>query len=171
MLARIPLRYTSAYPTAAEREEIEGYLATVKARRAAHAEVRRVVQGVAEDVVDRMKQVYPQFARHRSAGFDKGKRDILLLTNMAANAMFLGDHDTLDDMFTHWYRTMIKGVHLPPQFMKDTFRFWLLSLEANLSAEAYSLLRPHAEHLADTLADVPVPARDEVGERRAVAAR
>ncbi len=166
MLSRIVLRYRTPYPTAQERLEIEGYLATTKARRAAHDEVRQVVVAAIDQVIARMRAAYPQFAKFHGNGFEKGHRDLVLLTNMATNAMFLGEHDTLDEMFTEWYRTVLKAVHISPQFMKDTFTVWLEELKNFLSEEAFSLLRPHAEHLANYLAQIPVPAKDETGERR-----
>jgi hypothetical protein len=165
MISRIVLRPTAAYLTASERSDIENYLATAKARRAAVEEIRRQVVPVIDRVIARQRGMYPQFARFHPQGFEKGHRDLVLLTNMAANAMFLGEYDTLDDMFTEWYRTVLKGTHLAPQFLRDTFTHWLEELEAQLSDETFALLRPHAEHLATYLSNVPVPARDETGER------
>jgi hypothetical protein len=166
MIARTVLRYRTPYPTAEERAEMENYLATAKARRAALDEVRRAVVPIIDKVIARMRAVYTQFAKFHPQGFEKGHRDLVLLTNMCANAMFLGEHDTLDDMFTEWYRTILKAVHISPQFMTDTFAAWLDELRAGLSDEAFALMRPHAEHLAAYLSQIPVPARDETGERR-----
>lgn len=166
MLSRIVLRYRTPYPTAQERSDIEGYLATSKARRAALDEVRRAVVPVIDRVIARMRVAYPQFAKFHGQGFEKGHRDLVLLTNMAANAMFLGEHETLDEMFTEWYRSVLKSIHVSPQFMKDTFAAWVEELRNGLSDEAFALMRPHAEHLTDYLTQIPVPARDETGERR-----
>jgi hypothetical protein len=166
MLSQIVLRYKTAYPTAEERVAVENYLATAKARRAALEEVRRAVVRIIDKVIVRMRAAYPQFAKFHGQGFEKGHRDLVLLTNMAANAMFLGEHETLDDMFTEWYRTVLKAVHISPQFMKDTFAAWLDELRAGLTDESFALLRPHAEHLSAYLSQIPVPARDETGERR-----
>lgn len=165
MISRIVLRLKTPYPTAKDRAEIENYLATAKARRAALDELRRATGPAIDAVITRMRGLYPQFAKFHPAGFEKGHRDLVLLTNMAGNAMFLGEHETLDDMFTVWYRTVLKGVHISPQFMKDTLSIWREELEARLSDEAYALLRPHTDHLATYLGDLPVPARDETGER------
>jgi hypothetical protein len=170
VISLVVRRLDSAYPSAPDRAAIESYLATVKSRRAALTEVRRVTAAVAEDTVERIKGLYPQFTRYHAHGYEKGRRDMALLTAMVANAMFLGEDESLDDMFTHWYRTIVKGVHMSRQFMQDTFRFWHQALEKHLSDEAYALLRPHAEHLAGIVGDLPVLARDEVGERRAAAA-
>ena len=166
MIARLLNRLDAAYPSADDRAAVDSYLATADARRAALDEVRRAAGPVAEQIIAGMRTKYPQFARHRTNGFEKGQRDMALLTNMAGNAMFLGEDDTLDDMFTHWYKTILKGVHMSPQFLRDTFDLWLAALRGQLSAGAFALLRPHAEHLAAVLSDVPVPARDETGPRR-----
>lgn len=169
MISRIVLRSKTAYPTADERAAVENYLATVKARRAALDEVRRVAVPVIDKVIVRMRAMYPQFAKFHAQGFEKGHRDLVLLTSMCANAMFMGEHDTLHDMFTEWYRTVLKAVHVSPQFLKDTFAAWLDELRAGLSDESFALMRPHAEHLSEYLSQVPVPAKDETGERRATA--
>ncbi|MDW8244629.1 MAG: hypothetical protein RMJ88_15590 [Thermogemmata sp.] len=166
MIARYVLSYKTPYPTAQERLEIENYLATVKARRAALEEVRRVVAPAIESLINRMRVAYPHFAKFHPYGFEKGQRDMVLLTNMAANAMFLGEYQTLDEMITEWYRTILKAVHISPQFLRDTFSHWQEELKLRLSDEAWGLMRPVVEHLTEYLTQVPVPAKDEVGERR-----
>jgi hypothetical protein len=166
MLTTVLNRLDAAYPSAEDRSRIENYLATVDGRRAALDEIRRQAGPVADKVMAGMRSRYPQFARHRPLGFEKGHRDMVLLTYMAGNAMFLGEHETLDDMFTHWYKTIIKAAHMSPQFMQDTFQLWHEHLRGLLSPAAWNLVRPHAEHLAELLTDLPVPARDETGERR-----
>lgn len=170
MISRVIYRLDTAYPSAEDRAAIEEYLATADARRAALDEVRQAAGPVAEKVVADIRVRYPHFGRHRSSGYDKGVRDVQLLSNMAGNAMFLGENDTLDDMFTHWYKTILKGVHMSPQFMADTFAAWQAHLKAALTPAAWGLLRPHVEHLSAALSNLPVPARDETGERKAVAA-
>ena len=109
--------------------------------------------------------MYPQFQRYHAQGFDKGVRDIELVTCMTANAMFLGEHETLDDMFTQWYWSILKALHISPQFMRDTFQQWRAALKAHLSEEAFLLMRPYAEHMSEKLSDLPVPVRDESGPR------
>jgi hypothetical protein len=154
------------YPTAKERADLTAYLATARARRSALEEVRRSAIRIVDDTLADVRRMYPQFSKIRPQGFDKGHRDMVLLTHMAANAMFLGETDTLDDMFTHWYKSILKSVHVSPQFLADSFSRWLVSLERNLSPDTFALLRPYADHLSTTLADVPMTAVDEVGERR-----
>jgi hypothetical protein len=166
MISQLIYKMKTPYLTAKERGEVENYLATVKARRSALEEVRKVATPAIEKVIGRMRMAYPQFAKYHHQGFEKGQRDLVMLTNMAANAMFLGEHDTLQDQFTEWYRTILKSVHMSPQFMKDTFTAWQEELEAAMDEESYSLLRPTVEHLSNYLANIPVPARDETGERK-----
>lgn len=167
MISRTLLRMDNRYPTAKERSDLQSYLATARARRSALEEVRRSAVKVTDNLMAAIRRMYPQFAKHRPQGFDKGHRDMVLLTHMTANAMFLGETDTIDDQFTHWYKTILKGVHLTPQFLTDTYAMWLDSLERNLSPDTFALIRPVAQHLAAALTDLPVPATDEVGERRA----
>ncbi len=166
MIMQMLRRLDNAYPTADDRAAVEGYLATVDDRRAALDEVKRVAGPVAEKVIAGMRDRYPQFARRRTNGFEKAQRDIGMLTQLAGNSMFMGEDETMDDMFTVWFQTILKGVHMSPQFMRDAFDLWLEHLRAMLPATAFSLLRPHAEHMAAVLTDLPVPARDETGARR-----
>ncbi|MFO0798588.1 MAG: hypothetical protein U0804_14025 [Gemmataceae bacterium] len=168
MISRTLLHMDNRYPTAKERSDLQSYLATTRARRSALEEVRRSAVRVTDDLMADIRRMYPQFGKIRPQGFDKGHRDMVMLTHMTANAMFLGETDTTDDMFTHWYKTMLRGVHLTPQFLADTFAQWLASLERNLSPDTFALMRPFAEHMAAALTDVPVPAKDEVGERKAL---
>lgn len=170
MISRIVFRLDSAYPSADDRAAIEEYLATADARRAALEEVRRAATVVPEKVVAGLRQRYPDFARMRSTGFDKIQRDIGMLTCMGGNAMFLGEHETLDHEFTIWFQTILKGAHVSPQMMRDGFDLWHEHLKSNLSTAAWGLLRPHVEHIADVLTDLPVPARDETGRRTELAA-
>lgn len=169
MISRTLLRMDSRYPTPKERADLTGYLATARARRSALEEVRRSAVKVVDDLMADVRRMYPQFGKIRPQGFDKGHRDMVLVTHMAANAMFLGETDTMDDMFTHWYRSILKSVHVSPQFLADSFGRWRASLERNLSPDTFALLRPYADHLSAVLTDVPVPAADEVGERRPLA--
>jgi cyclopropane fatty-acyl-phospholipid synthase-like methyltransferase len=171
MLARLTLEYRTPYPTSDDRQQIENYLATVRARRNAFEEIRRVVVAVIDRLIERMRQAYPEFARYHGHGFEKGHRDLVLLTQMAANAMFLGEYQTLDEMFTEWYRTIIKASHLSPTFVRDTLAVWREELQAALSDEAYALLRPVADHLAEYLTRIPVPPKDETGKRLPVPPR
>lgn len=171
MLARLVLEYQTPYPTSEERQQIENYLATVKARRTALEELRRTVTMVIDRVIQRMREAYPEFAKYHGNGFEKGHRDLVLLTNMTANAMFIGEYLTLDEMFTEWYRTILKASHLSPFFVRDTFTVWREELQAALSDESYALLRPFADHVAEYLCRIPVPPRDETGHRLPIPAR
>lgn len=168
MIARIVLQSKTPYLTAQERAEIENYLATAKARRAALDDIRRHVGSIVEHTVARIRAMYPQMARFHQQGYEKTQRDLGMLTNLTANAMFLGEHETLDEMFTEWFRTILKSVHLTPQLLKDSYGIWIDEMREQLAEETFALIRPHAEHVADYLARIPVPARDEVGERVAV---
>lgn len=166
MLTIVLNRLDAAYPSAEDRSRIEHYLATVDGRRAALDEIRRNADPVSDKVMAGIRARYPQFARYRPTGYDKGRRDMSILTYMVGNAMFLGEDESLDDMFTHWYKTILKAAHMSPQFMRDTFQLWQEAMRSLLSPAAWSLVRPHAEHLSDLVSDLPVPARDETGERR-----
>ena len=169
VISRTLLRMDNRHLTAKERADLTGYLATTRARRSALEEIRRASVKIVDELMADIRRMYPQFGKIRPQGFDKGHRDMVLLTHMAANAMFLGETDTIDEMFTHWYKSILKSVHVSPQFLMDTFDRWRVSLERNLTPDTFALLRPYTDHLSATLTDVPVPARDEIGERPTLA--
>jgi Phycobilisome protein len=166
MISNMLYKQKSPYLTSKDRGEIENFIATTKARRSAFDEVKKATVPAIDKVISRMRAAYPQFAKYHVQGFEKGHRDMVLMTNMAANAMMLGEHATMDDQITEWYRTILKSVHVSPQFLKDTYTAWQEELGATLSGESWSLLRPMVEHLTNYLVNIPVPVRDEIGERK-----
>ncbi|MGL6096468.1 MAG: hypothetical protein ACRC7O_11810 [Fimbriiglobus sp.] len=121
---------------------------------------------VADSVIREMRVRYSGFARHRPAGFEKGRRDVELLTG---NAMFLGENEAIAGMFTHWHKSILKAVHVSPQFKVGTFQLWHGDPKSHLSPPARRLLRKHVEHRTTAVSDLPVLARDETGERTAPA--
>jgi hypothetical protein len=63
---------------------------------------------------------------------------------------------------------------LPPwnqPAVRPTLAVWREELQAALSDEAYALLRPVADHLAEYLTRIPVPPKDETGKRLPVPPR
>lgn len=165
MINRILPGIDHRYLAFRERAEIESYLLTVRQRRLALAELRGRTSVIADVVVSELKRRYPEFTRNRPQGFEKGRRDIALLTAFAGNAMFLGETESMDEQFTHWYRSILRSVHLSPGFMGDTFDAWLAGLRNELSDEAFILLMPAVKHLVGILSDLPAPVRNEDGQR------
>lgn len=165
MIFRTILQSRTPYLTAQERSDIDKYLADVKGRRSALEELRRNAGRIVDRSVTRIRAMYPMMGRFHNNGYEKTKRDMGLVTNLTTNAMFLGEHETLDEMFTEWFRTILKSVHLSPQLIADSYAIWIEEIRDAVSEETFALIRPHAEHVAAYLAQIPVPARDEVGER------
>jgi len=165
MIARFAVEYRSPYPSATDRSAILNYLSTIQARREALEEVRRVCTPVIDRTVERMRAAYPEFGKYHGYGYEKVHRDLTLTTNLATNAMYLGEYDTLDEMFTEWYRTILKASHASPFCVRDTFALWQEELREALSPQAFSLLRPFTEHVAVYLCRIPVPPKDETGRR------
>jgi hypothetical protein len=165
MIHRLLLRIDNRFVSSKERGEIETYLGTVRERRAALDEIRERAVPLVDDLMTAIRRLYPEFSKHRPQGYDKGHRDMVLLTQIAANAMFLSDTDSYDEMFTYWYRSILKSVHVSPQFLADTFALWRECLRRHLTAETFMLLAPYANHFATVLSDVPDPSKDETGRR------
>jgi hypothetical protein len=165
LLPNLDLRY----PSPQEKAELQAYVATLKRRRSALEEVRKIADTVAVEVTDEMHRRYPRVKAYHPHNIEKSKRDVGLLSNIAANCMFLGETDTYDDQFLVWYRTILKSVHLTPGFLRELFEVWEQRLAKHLTEEAWALLRPAAHHMATYLAQIPEPAVPEVGERVRVA--
>ncbi len=165
MILTLMTRLDDRYLNSSERNELKGYIGTLRSRRSAYDEIRKKIQPIVEGVIADMRQLYPDYQRIRPQGFEKGTRDIGLLTQIAANMMLLEATEFYDRMFTEWYRTILKSVHMSPQFLQDTFKSWRVHLEAVLTPDSFALLRPYSQHLSDYVANVPVPVKDETGRR------
>ncbi|MEZ6140606.1 MAG: hypothetical protein R3B84_08550 [Zavarzinella sp.] len=171
MILPLIQKLDNRWPTQKEKADLQAYLSTTKSRRAALDEIVANADTVADSVVREIRAMYPQFSKFHGSGYEKGKRDVALLTNITANCMFLGESETIDHQFTIWYRTILKSVHVTPQFMADTLHSWQRHLDTALSSEAYSLMKPYIHHFIDLLTDFAVPARPEVGDRVSQTAR
>ncbi|QVL33761.1 hypothetical protein KIH39_07595 [Telmatocola sphagniphila] len=167
MLLSVMTKLDGRYLKSRERADLKAYIGTIRNRRTAYDEIRRKALPVAEGVIAEQRKRYPDFAKIRPQGFEKGTRDIHSLTNIAANMMLQEATEFYDSMFTEWYRTILKAVHMSPQFLQDTFKSWQVQLEVNLTADTHALLRPYVQHLTDFLLNVPVPVKDETGRRLA----
>jgi len=165
MISRTLLRMDNRYPKAKERSDLLTYVSSAGGRRIALEEVRRKTGVAIDEVMSEVRKMYPQFGQYRPRGFDKGHSDMCLLTAMTANAMFLGETDTVDDQFVYWYQSILKSVHLSPQFLADSFRLWKEALRRHLTSDSFKLMEPFVQHMIAVLSDIPDPAKDEVGER------
>ena len=166
MIADLLLRLPNRYPTAAERTRATDYLATVPARLAAFEELRVTQKAVIAEVIAEYAKLYPRFNQYHPAAWDKATRDMEHYVVFCANAVVLGETDALDNSWLHWFRTILKAVHMTPQFMHDAFRLWDAASKRQLSPATYALMKPVLDHMAKRLCDLPEPARAEVGDRR-----
>jgi hypothetical protein len=165
MILATMTRLDSRYLNAKERTGIKAYLASMRARRTAYDEIRGATPKIVDALIVEMRKAYPQFVKIRPKGFEKGTRDMGLLTQIAANMMLFEDTEFYDHMFTEWFRTILKAVHVSPQFLLDTFKYWHQQMEKNLTPDCYSMVRPYTQHISDYLTNIPVPVKDETGRR------
>lgn len=164
MLKRLILQMDERYPTATERREVLNYLSTARKRRKAIEELRKVSDSVADDVIAGMRRIYPELEKYKKYGFDKGRRDVQLLTHLTAHSMLLGEADTIDEQFLIWYYTIIRASKVTPLFMAETMRLWRDSLASRLTPDSFDLFKPFADHVSRVLTQLPDPAIPMVGE-------
>jgi Phycobilisome protein len=168
MILNLMTRLDGRYLKSTERNEIKAFLVTLRPRRAAYDEIRQKIPKIVDGLIVEMRKAYPEFAKIRPQGFEKGARDMGTLTRFAANMMMFESNDYYDHMFTEWYRTILKSVHMSPQFLHDTFRIWHAEMEKHLTGDTCSKLRPYTQHLSTYLTEIPVPIKDETGRRVAM---
>jgi hypothetical protein len=165
VLTHLVYRWFDRYPSAGERAAVTGFLQTVPEREAAYEEMRANQKPMIEEVMDAHARFYPQFTKLQPQGRDKGKRDMELCVAFCANAMLFDDQRWLDNAWLVWYASILKAVHVTPQFMRDAFRLLDEAMKRRLSDGAYALHKPYFDHIAGKLCDIPEPTRQEVGER------
>jgi hypothetical protein len=160
------LKMNQRYPTASERQRINDYLSGVSARMTALEEMRVTQKSIIAEVLTEYAKLYPRFKQYHPQGWDKIHRDMEMCVAFCGNAMLLAETDSMDNAWLIWFRTIMKSVHLTPQFMSDSFRLWDEVSRKQLSPATYELMKPYMDHIAQALCDIPEPARPEVGERR-----
>lgn len=166
MIHAIALNLDNRYLTRQERDDILGYAQSSKSRLDVFDELKRHARAVSEEMVEEMKKLYPNFQKYRTYGWEKAARDVELTILLAANALLLGDKNSLNERFLIWFRSILKSQHFTPQFVEDTYRIVEQRMMEKLSAAASEMARPFLNHLTKFLSDIPEPATPEVGDRQ-----
>lgn len=150
------------FPTAAERDALVEYAATVRDRQAAAADLEAIGDAAVEDCMQKMMQLYPSVPRYHTAGFEKGYRDNRILLTYAGRSMLLNDQQLLDDQVLVWVRTLFKSFNFTPKFLRDNFTLLREAVRRRAKPRTYALAEPFLTHIADFLSDIPEPAKPEV---------
>ncbi len=158
------------YPTKTEISQVEEYVATVPKRIAALQELKAAQDKIIQDMFAEYQKLYPKFHTFRPYAWAKAMRDVGMTMALCANAMFIGETDILDETWTIWFRSIMKSVHMTPQFLRDNYALMDKHMRRHISPEAYGLIKPYLDHIADVMCAIPEPIRPEVGERRPVGA-
>jgi hypothetical protein len=154
------------YPTSDEIAKMSTYVSEVPDRAAALEELRKHKSAIVDEVCAAYEKLYPRFKQFHPHAWDKFRRDYEMMLCLCGNAMFVGETDTLREMWTRWFQTILKSLHFTPTFVRDLFVLWEKSMKRLLTPRSYELMLPAFEHIRDTLCDIPEPVRPEVGERR-----
>ena len=150
------------YPTADERDRLTEYAAGVRGRLAAMQEIQRVEREIIDATLDKIKQHYPNFLRYHAVGWEKGYRDLQLLLQFNAQAMFLDDRKWLDDQVLTWTRTIFKSLNFTPKFLRDSYTLLREDVRAKTKPRTFGLIEPFLTHTIQYLSDIPEPVRPEV---------
>jgi len=150
------------YPTGDERDRMTEYATSVRARLAAVQELEKVERDVIELTLNRIKQLYPNFLRYHAVGWDKGFRDMQLLLQYMAKAMYLDDPKYYDDVVLTWVRAIFKSFNFTPKFLRDSYTVLKDNVRAKVKPRTYLLLEPYLTHTVEYLSDIPEPVRPEV---------
>jgi Phycobilisome protein len=149
-------------PTADERDRLIAYAHSARVRLAAAREIEAVGDAVVEDVMARMKRLYPNIPRYHGQGFEKGYRDNRLLLSYIAKCMFLDDPALLDEQVLVWVRTLFKSFNFTPKFLRDNFTLMRESVRGRVMPRTFALAEPLLDHTIAFMSDIPEPARAEV---------
>lgn len=150
------------YPTPDERDRLCEYAAGVRGRLAALQEMEKIEREVIEAALDKIKVHYPNFLRYHAVGWEKGYRDMQLLLQYMAKAMYLDDRRLLDDQVLTWVRTIFKSLNFTPKFLRDSYTLLREAVRAKAKPRTYALMEPYLTHTINYLSDIPEPVRPEV---------
>jgi len=150
------------YPTVEERDGMIEYASTVRARLTAVQELDKVERDVIELTLQKTKILYPNFVRYHAAGWEKGYRDMQLLLQYMAKAMYLDDAKYYDDAVLIWVRSIFKSLNFTPKFLRDSYTILKDAVRAKVKPRTFALMEPYLTHTIDYLSDIPEPFRPEV---------
>lgn len=141
-----------------EMREILNYTNSLPARFKAATQAEQMEAEIIRWVIDQLKPRYPNMEKFHLRGWERGYRDVQLTFRYIVQAMILDDVKVLEDKLLFWLRTMLAGVDLTPQFVRDTYELLTESCEARLSQESFELLAPFLHRTTEVLSDIPEPA-------------
>lgn len=141
-----------------EMREILNYTNSLPARFKAATQAEQQETEIIRWVIDELRPRYPNMEKFHLRGWERGFRDVQLTFRYAVQAMILDDVTVLEDKLLFWFRTMLAGVDLTPQFVRDTYELLTESCEARLSPESFELLAPMLHRITEVLSDIPEPA-------------
>ncbi|MBL8794011.1 MAG: hypothetical protein JNM56_08900 [Planctomycetia bacterium] len=151
-------RTDNLYLTPEEQNELLDYARSLPRRFEAARLIEAREQTIVAQCYERLRDLYPQFEHYHKDGWDKGYRDTQLVLRYNVQAMLMDDPDIAVDKLFGWLRTLLAGLDLTPQLVRDTFTCLRDACAAQLPAEAQALLEPHLNRTIEVLADFPEPA-------------
>lgn len=148
----------SRFLTKDEMRDILNYTNSLPARFKAATQAEQQEAEIIRWVIDQLRPRYPNMEKFHLRGWERGYRDVQLTFRYIVQAMVLDEVRVLEDKLLFWLRTILAGVDLTPQFIRDTYVLLTESCEARLSPESFELLAPFLHRTTEVLADIPEPA-------------
>lgn len=152
----------SRYLNKDEMKDILAYTTSLPARFKAAGQVEQHEVAAVRSCIDEMRKRYPNLEKFHAKGWDRSYRDVQLVVRYIVQSMILDDAKVMDDKLLLWLRTMLSGVDLTPQFIRDTYVLLADGFRRLMPQEAFAMFEPFLAHATEVLSDVPEPATASV---------
>jgi hypothetical protein len=152
----------SRYLNKEETDALLAYTNSVPKRLAAAKAVEQKEREAVQWTLDELKKKYPNFAGQHDRGWEKGFRDMQLVTRYLVQGMLMDDLDVASEKLLYWMRTITACFGLTQQFHRDSYTLLRDAFKARLPADAYALMAPHFERTIEVLTDIPEPYKPAV---------
>lgn len=157
LLTEIVNASESRYMSREEQGRLMAYAETLPQRFRASAAVEQAEDEIVSTVIEKLKQAYPNFGKHHDQAWEKGTRDLQLVLRHVTQAMVLDDVQSLNERLLYWFRTILMGVNITPQFIRDSFTMLREACRDRVAAEDFALLDPALLNTIEVLSDIPEP--------------
>lgn len=152
----------SRYLTNGEMKDILAYTNSLPQRFKVAGLVEKHELEAVRHSIEKMKPRYPGYEKFHAKGWDRGARDLQLVTRYVVQSMVLDDATVMEDKLLYWMRTMLSGVDLTPQFIADAYELLMEGFRDKLPQDAFEMVEPFLARAREILSDIPEPATASV---------
>ncbi|MEM6369285.1 MAG: hypothetical protein AAF851_13360 [Myxococcota bacterium] len=141
------------YLTSKETASLTQYSDGLPGRLKASAEVEQREGLIVDEVLESVLSRYSDISQRYKEGERKAQRDLSLVLRYCVLAMVKDDRLFLRDNLLLWLKTILEGIGLSQEFVKDSYSSLLTTCEKQLSAEAFGLLEPYLKDCVEVLGE------------------